>query len=69
MRCNIGCDEQINPAIGIANLRGKPGRSTAGTSGQYALCRFHYTEILEKRWGTVELEGWEPLMAILGAHE
>ena len=63
MKCNIGCAETIDPAIGIANLRGKVGTSTEGTRGQYPLCRFHYTEIIEGRWGTVELEGWEPLVA------
>lgn len=59
MKCSVGCSEQISPAIGMANLRGKVGMSCEGTSGQYALCYHHYTEIVEERWGNVILEGWE----------
>lgn len=59
MKCSIGCSEKSSPAVGMANLRGKPGQSCEGTSGQYALCKHHYTEIVEERWGNVILEGWE----------
>ena len=57
MKCAIGCGP---PAIGIANLAGKPGTPTAGTQGTYPLCAHHYSEAAEDRWGNVVLEGWEP---------
>lgn len=61
MKCFISwCSEQRSPAIGIANLRGT-NQYTAGTDGQYPLCSWHYKELLEGRWTSVELLGWEDL--------
>ena len=60
MKCVIGwCSEKINPAIGIANFKGKPGLVTAGTKGQYPLCRYHYEEARSGRWNSVIMLGFE----------
>ena len=62
MRCTFGwCTEKNHPAIGIANLVGKPGTSTAGCKGQYPLCKFHHNEIVSGSWGSVNMVGWESL--------
>jgi len=62
MKCAIGCLEQRSPVIGVANLRGKEGTPVAGTSGQYPLCKKHYEEVMDGRWGNVVMEGWEPFV-------
>jgi hypothetical protein len=62
MKCTFHwCSETRDPAIGIANLKGKLGNtSTAGAKGQYPLCAWHYGEIVAERWLSVNLLGWEP---------
>lgn len=59
MKCSIGCSEKINPAVGVANLRGKAGTTVDGTAGQYSLCSYHYKEIVDDNWPNVILDGWE----------
>lgn len=60
MQCTFNyCGEKRNPAIGVANLKGRPGYPTAGCSGQYPLCAYHYQEAANGNWNSVTLVGWE----------
>lgn len=59
MRCAFKCS--LHPAIGIANVEGNPDSHISGQAGSYPLCHYHYTELIEGRWNTVTLVGWEPL--------
>lgn len=58
-KCAIGCGPG-SPAVGYANLRGvrEPVR---GVTGVYPLCRHHYRELLDGKWGNVILDGWEEI--------
>ena len=59
MICAIGC--RVSPVVGVANIAGLPGTPVAGIRDSYPLCAYHYTELIEGRWGNVKLLGWEPL--------
>ncbi len=64
MKCTFKCHEGRNPVIGIANLQGRPGYPTAGCSGQYPLCAYHYQEAVGGNWSSVTLVGWEAFPTI-----
>ena len=59
MKCAVGCTERISPAIGVANLEGMPGTTTAGESGSFPLCFHHIEQIRSGNWDRVKLLGWE----------
>ena len=59
MRCAIGCSERVSPAIGVANLEGVSGTTTAGEAGSFPLCFHHIEQIRSGNWDRVKLLGWE----------
>ena len=59
MRCALGCLETKNPAVGMANLKGRPDGLMPDYRNVLALCAYHYNQIKAGEWGNVTMEGWE----------
>ena len=58
MKCAFGCS--ISRAIGVAKVQGRGGLVPESEKNDYALCFYHYSELIDGKWKSVNLIGWEP---------